>query len=531
MMRYSCTVLSPGQAAGPVHIASSRQAAPALTRVTVEEARDAAATKLAAHSETAKTGGDILLAQKAMLEDPELLTRVQALTASGETAQVAIHQACEEYAAVMDAADDPYLKERAADIREVEALWSDALAPVAEAPVSPGAIVVCQTLLVQDMLDWAQVPVAGVIAGQGSPLMHAALIAQNLGIPVVTVQSRDFRDQVTEGERVAIDTQAGWVDTEPPASSPGHSASAPARIAHPISLPGGAMIEVRANISSLPEAEKIAATGADGVGLFRTEMLLEQAGRLLSAAEQEEIYREAVQKSGKPVIFRTFDIGADKSLAFLDLPSEPNPALGLRGMRMYREHETLLHDQLTALYRASQAGAISVMFPMVASVEDWDFCRDSAARVSEEVGGGAVALGVMVEVPSVGFLVPELVRHQAAFGSLGTNDLSQYFFASDRESRASHQSGLALVRFIHMIAQEAQASHWPLGVCGQLAADPGWAVLFAAMGIYSLSVPLPAVQPVKELLNRVHDFGDLVDQATQDPGGFARTMSQWAARD
>lgn len=524
-MHYSCRVLSPGSTTGPIHIVQATSEAPS-TSTNVQQARESAALQLETQAQHVTTGADILLAQKSMLEDPELLARVEALISSGVSAYSAIAQACDEFANTLLEVDDPYLAQRAADIREVGQLWQNALAPVQEDACPQGSIVLCETLLVQNILTWAEIPVAGVICTQGSPLMHAALIAQNLGIPVVVMDKAAIRD-MHEGQVVSIDGANGVVDTE--AQAPASSPTEQGLLGHtnPITLPSGRTVEVRANIASLVEAGRTTAVGADGVGLFRTEMLLEQAGRLLSISEQEEIYRDVLRKSSGPVIFRTFDIGADKSLAFLDMPSEPNPALGTRGMRLYRTHPTLFQDQLTALYRASEVAPMSIMFPMVTTTEDWDFCRDQAKRVASTVlssPANDVSLGVMIEVPSLGFLVPELALHGAHFASLGTNDLSQYFFATDRESDASYHSGLALLRFIHAIAASARDVQLPLGVCGGLAADVPWAILFAAMGIYSLSVPLPSVQPIKAALSRHKEYEKLVTQAIQGAHDYARIM-------
>ncbi len=491
------TGLAPGQAAGPL----------ARPRVDTRRATAASPDLAAAREQVgqqleqlAEDAGDathaaMVRAQHAMLLDPEWWEAARQRIADGTPAATAVEETGSAFAAQLAALDDKYLAARAEDIREVARLWAHALSGAASSSAPAGSVVATDRLTVSDLLAGSRA--AAYLVHEGSATMHAALIAHNLAIPVVVVPESSALDAVPDGTMVHVDGDRGRVTVG--AGAPIGQRRAPIRKG-PVPWSDGRMIEVRANIGSAQEARAAAEHGADGVGLFRTELFFEAVGRIPSRQDQIDEYQAAVRDVGGPTCFRTFDLGADKPLAGLTPEAEENPALGQRGMRLYASHESVFFDQLTALIAAAAAGSVEIMFPMVSTLADWRYCRDALAALSAK--RPPLAVGVMVEVPSLLFLIPELARAGVDFLSFGTNDLTQYLNAADRGQggRSGSGSPLAVARAVAHAAAQARAHHVRLAVCGSLAAEPGWAALFAALGVDELSVPVPRIPIVKESL-------------------------------
>ena len=281
----------------------------------------------------------------------------------------------------------------------------------------------------------------------------------------------------------------------------------------PAATADGRRLEVAANISSAAEVQPAFENGADGIGVFRTEMLF--AGRESSPSEEEQfaIYAAAARSgAARPVIIRTLDVGGDKPLAYLNLPREANPFLGYRGVRIYAQHAGLLRTQLRAAIRASACGRIWVMAPMVSCVSEVREFRACVARAQEElkVEGAAfdpaMPVGIMVEIPAVAFMIGPLCR-EADFFSIGTNDLAQYFFAADRDNPAV--SAIANVRhpsFLRLLRQIVDAVHdggrW-VGLCGEMGGDVRNLPLLVGLGLDEISGAGSAIPALKDALRRL----------------------------
>ncbi|MCL4496417.1 MAG: PEP-utilizing enzyme [Firmicutes bacterium] len=550
-MRYQAQVLAPGTAQGPCfltsdpHIAQMEkkqedwraarlQAVKALTQMQ-EELQD-------------KASKDIVQAQILMLEDPEWTSRIEALVASNSPAN-AIIESAEEFAASLEQLTDPYLQQRARDIRDVAGLWCRFLREKTLSQPPGGSIVITKTLTVHDVVHWAEIGIHGIVCELGTPLMHASLVAQNLGIPVVALPQALSLFEAMDGSEVLVDGDAGSVFINKTEQGNQRSVA-------PETVPKtrlrlswkGQRLQIFANVSSVAEAARSHAFDAEGIGLVRTEFLLESAGHLLGLEEQTALYRDILRQSPGPTIFRTFDLGSDKALSFWPIEThEPNPALGTRGVRLYYLYPELLRTQLTALAMAGQGpGGVSVMFPMVKDLEDWQHCRRVASDVLSELGlpPFSLHLGVMLEVPSLGFLLPELAANHAEFVSIGSNDLYQYFSATDRERSTPSRpqvdlpkpsisdtspgerhnissADFALARFLAYISEQAGATGLPLSVCGQLATHNRWALLFTALKMFRLSVPAPAIPPLKAYL--FESFRDLPELESE----AAEALSSW----
>jgi phosphocarrier protein FPr len=263
----------------------------------------------------------------------------------------------------------------------------------------------------------------------------------------------------------------------------------------------GHRIEVAANINRAADAPQAVEAGAEGVGLMRTEFLFLERSSIPSEDEQFEAYRDMVQAlHGRPVIIRTLDIGGDKEVPYLNLPKEDNSFLGIRGIRFCLARPDLFIPQLHALYRAAAYGPLHIMFPMIATIEDWRQARDIAEQVRQELNAPHVPLGIMIEVPSAAILADQFAQ-EVDFFSIGTNDLTQYTLAMDRlhPQLAKQADGLhpAVLRMVESTVQAARKAGKWVGVCGGLAGDPKGAVILTGLGVSELSVGIPSIATIK----------------------------------
>jgi phosphocarrier protein FPr len=262
-----------------------------------------------------------------------------------------------------------------------------------------------------------------------------------------------------------------------------------------------------ANIGRAPEAMQALEAGAEGVGLLRTEFLF--LGRTEAPTEEEQYaaYAEMVGAlNGLPLVIRTLDIGGDKAAPYIVTPAETNPFLGVRGIRLCLRQPELFRTQLRAIYRASQLGAVLIMFPMIASLEELRAARDFAEQVRQEVGAAPVEIGMMVEVPSAALMADEFAA-EVDFFSIGTNDLAQYTLAMDRlhPSLGAQVDGLhpAVLRLIQRVVQAAAPVGTWVGVCGGIAGEPLGALILTGLGVDELSMSIPSVAAVKARLRQV----------------------------
>jgi fructose-specific PTS system IIA-like component len=275
----------------------------------------------------------------------------------------------------------------------------------------------------------------------------------------------------------------------------------------------GRMIEVAANLSSAEELAPAFANGADGIGLFRTEMLFAGREQPPSEDEQFEVYAQAARAArGRAVMLRTFDIGADKPVSYFKLPAEGNPFLGYRGVRIYEEHRELLCAQLRAILRASAFGRVHMMVPMVAALEEVLWVKARLAEVRQDLRDRQIAfdpampVGIMIEIPSVAFILDQLCE-EVDFFSIGTNDLVQYFLAVDRGNpkvgRLTNVRHPAFLRFLKQIVDEVRKGGKYIGMCGEMAGDISNLPLLLALGLDEISVASFEIPILKERVSRL----------------------------
>jgi len=273
-----------------------------------------------------------------------------------------------------------------------------------------------------------------------------------------------------------------------------------------------------ANINRAADAPPAVEAGAEGVGLMRTEFIYLERTSVPSEDEQFEAYRDMVQAlDGRPLIIRTLDIGGDKEVPFLNLPKEDNSFLGIRGIRFCLARPDLFIPQLRAMYRAAAYGPMSIMFPMISTLEDWWQARDMAEQVRLELNAPRVPLGIMIEVPSAAILADQFAQ-EVDFFSIGTNDLTQYTLAMDRlhPQLAKQADGLhpAVLRMVASTVQAAQKFGKWVGVCGGIAGDPKGAIILTGLGVSELSVGIPSIAAIKAQL-RAKSFAEMQRIAQQ----------------
>ena len=482
----------------------------ALTR-----ARQQISAQQAANSGAASR---ILDAHLELLADPELIDLAVAGLAGGRSAGFAWREAYSRYAARLEALASALLRERAGDVRDVGGRVLGLLAGVTTAPLefAPGSILIADELTPSETASLDAGRVLGLCTTGGGPTSHAAILARALGLPAVCGVDRAALE-LEDGTAVLLDGTGGTVLKDPDETEVAAARAVMGRLAaqrhserasasEPAATTDGHRIEIAANIGTAEEAVAAVAHGAEAVGLLRSELLFLDRDTAPEEREQAEVYRAvaAALGRGRRLVIRTLDVGGDKPLAYLPLPAEQNPFLGLRGIRVSLERPDLLRSQLRAILTAAALSDVHVMFPMIATLDELRAARRILAE--EQAGGASVRVGVMIEVPSAALTAEHLAR-EVDFFSIGTNDLTQYTLAMDR----GHPRLAALADALHpavlkLISLTVEAAHrhgkW-VGVCGGMAAEPLAVPVLLGIGVDELSVPVPAIAAVKALVRRL----------------------------
>ena len=491
----------------------------------------------AARDSVAEQAGDysaaIFDAHLLFLDDEALLDPVRhAIFDEGKNAAWAWHDAAEAVAADYRALDDEYMQARAEDLIGVARQVVAALTGGGAATLSGPGIVVARELTPADTASLDRTLALGIATAAGSPTSHSAILARSLGIPAA-VGLGEAMLEVPEGTELLLDGDAGTVDVEPTdelvaeyerrAAEHEHSARrARAAAAEPALTRDGRRIEVVANIGSPEDVPAAIENGAEGVGLLRTEFLFLDRDSMPSEEEQYTVYtRIAEGLGGRPLILRTLDVGADKPLPYLLQPPEANPFLGVRGIRLALERPELLETQLRAALRTAAEHPLKVMFPMVATLDEFRRAR----AVLDDVRAGLptpveLEVGVMIEVPAAA-LAAEQFAPELDFFSLGTNDLTQYTLAAERGNAAVADlaDGLhpSVLRLIQIVADAANGRGKWAGVCGELASYPEAVPILVGLGIAELSANAPAIPAVKQAVRDVdsENARDLAERALE----------------
>ena len=527
--------------AGVAHEIERFHAALEASRHDITRIRDGIAAELGKHE------AQIYDAHLLILDDPELKRAVEkGIRDEGRNAGFVFRSYMSAVATRLEQLDDEYLRERRADVLDVERrvlryLLGDG--PRATMALDRPSVLVAHDLSPSDAALLDRTKVMGFVTEVGSRSSHCAIVARGRGIPAV-VSLRGVMQHVKPGDMGAVDGFAGEFELNPdPARQQFYAARRAEFEAEERTLLGihdqpavtldGRRIELGANIELPGEVEQVLATGADGVGLFRTEFFYLGRPELPSEEEQYQAYRGVAEKlAPRPVIFRTMDLGGDKVASYLGMTHETNPFLGWRGIRFALHHPELFSAQLRAIYRASAHGRVRIMFPMISGLDELLRAHELCAAVAQDLTRAGIRfdpeleIGIMIETPSAVWMADVLAQH-AKFFSIGTNDLTQYTLAMDRDNeRLAHlyePLDPAVLRSIRHAFEAAHAAGRWVGVCGEMAGDPMTAVLLLGMGVDELSMTsfdLPRVMAASRSV-RLSDAEAIAREALLQPNAAA----------
>lgn len=499
--------VSAGHAAGPVVTVVHELAEPPAMPTPADPAAEAARIRPVAEAVAARlrdraaqaegTARAVLDTTAAMAADPALISQAEKFVVErGVPAARAVYVAAAGFASALEAAGG-YLAERVRDVRDVRDRVVAGLLGV-EPPGVPEltgpSVLVARDLAPADTASLDPNLVLALVTEEGGPTSHTAILARALGIPAVVacrgVLAAKADGLVVDGAAGRVTVVHGTIDVRAAQVMAVEDWDGTGKTAD------GHGILLLANVGSAEDARAAGAARAEGVGLFRTEFCYLSALDEPTVAEQRIAYSEVLKPfAGKPVVVRTLDAGADKPLAFVEHEPEPNPALGVRGLRLARDRVGLLDRQLTAIAEAAADSGVrlSVMAPMVATAEE------AAWFVARARSNGISRAGVMIEVPAAALTAKEIID-EVDFVSVGTNDLAQYVFAADRQVGAvaalNDPWQPALLRLIALICEAASAAGKPVGVCGEAAADPLLGCVLVGLGVTSLSMNSAALPRV-----------------------------------
>lgn len=470
---------------------------------------------------------DIFRAHLMVLEDPELVDTVQAkIEQEKVNAEHAMHEVAQSFISLFEQMDNEYMRERAADIRDVtKRVLSHLMGVELSVPsqLQDEVIIVAKDLTPSDTAQLDRRFVKGFVTDIGGRTSHSAIMARSMGIPAV-VGTRDMTREAQAGVTLIVDGHEGIVIIDP--SEKEIAAYQEQQILYDkqkeewAQLVGtktmsrdGHHVELAANIGSPLDLDDVLANGAEGVGLFRTEFLYMGRDELPTEEEQFQAYKQVLeQMDGKPVVIRTLDIGGDKHLPYLDLPEEMNPFLGFRAIRLCLDNQDLFRTQLRALLRASVHGNLKIMFPMIATLEEF---RQAKAVLEEEkqsmqdegfVFTQPFEVGIMVEIPAAAMMA-DMFANEVDFFSIGTNDLIQYTLAADRmNERVAYlyqPYHPAVLRLIRQVIEAAHAKGKWVGMCGEMAGDLVAIPILLGMGLDEFSMSASSILPARQLISRM----------------------------
>ncbi|CAH1659928.1 MAG: phosphoenolpyruvate--protein phosphotransferase [Chelatococcus sp.] len=467
---------------------------------------------------------DVLETVRMFANDKGWIRRIREAVTTGLTAEAAVERIQSDTRAKILRQTDPYLRERLHDLEDLADRLLHVLAGAKRGAtredLPENAILVARSMGPAALLDYDRSRLRGLVLEEGGPSSHIAIVARALGIPAVS-RVEGIAGLVEAGDAIIVDGGAGDVQIRPaPDIEAAYAEKARLRARRqeqyrslrgiPAITRDGTTITLQLNAGLLVDLPNIVETGATGIGLFRTELQFMVSERMPSTSDQQTLYRQVlVEAGGTPVTFRTLDIGGDKVLPYMQAAEEENPALGWRAIRIGLDRPGLLRSQLRALLKAGSGYHLKIMFPMVATVEEFLRAKSMVGREQAYLRKyghpepESVSLGVMVEVPSLLFQLDEIASH-ADFLSVGSNDLLQFLFAADRDNkqvsdRFDPLSAPAL-RALRSIAETAGRHNCPVTLCGEVGGRPLEAMALIGIGYRAFSMTPASVGPVKAML-------------------------------
>ncbi len=489
-----------------------------------------------------------------MTRDPSWERRLHDGVRAGLSADASVEAARAEHRARINAAKDPTLRERMSDFEDLDNRLLRALAGRDSlATLPPDAILIARDLGAAELLEYGGARLKGIALEEGGPTGHAAIIARSMSVPMVG-RVAHLLSRIESGDPLILDGEAGALHLRP---EPDVQRAYRQRLSmrsertrafallrdRPAVTKDGRRIALLLNAGLALDVQHLEDTGAEGVGLFRTEFQFMVSETLPRLSSQTKLYRDVLDTAGdRPVTFRTLDLGGDKVAPYMATEREENPALGWRAIRIGLDRPALLRYQLRALVDAAQSRRLRVMFPLVTTVGEFDEARALLEReIAWSVGRGRQApthieVGAMVEAPALAFSIGSL-KDRADFLSVGTNDLMQYFFAADRTNpRVGERYDILsppALRFLKAIQISAAQAGLPLSICGEAAGRPLEAMALAGLGFDRLSMPASGVGPVKQMLLSLDagKIGAFIDERLEGEESSLRGALEQYARD
>ncbi len=493
---------------------------------------------------------EVLEATRLVSADEGWLRRVAEAAKSGLSAEAAVHRVSYQVRERMRRIQDPYLRERLSDLEEMAERMLAAL-DGGEAPLAipQGAILLARRLGPAQLLEWHARGIGGVVIEEGSNAGHAAILARALGLPALG-GAAGMLEAVENGDEAILDADEGQLILRPAPEVRASFQQAllirqeiEAGFAAQRSLPArskdGVRLHLQLNVGLAREMEQLDNTGADGIGLFRTEIAMLARGEVADVPEQAALYARVLDAAGdRPVRFRTLDLGGDKMLKDAPPQVEENPAMGWRSLRIGLDRPAMLRRQLRALLLAAGGRKLSIMFPMVATVAEFRAAKSLLFTEAARVRPAPIELSVgsMIEVPALLFQLPALMA-EADFVSIGSNDLLQFLFAADRGTPALANRydllSAPVLDALERVVDAARKENVDVSVCGEHASRPLDAMVLAAIGITTLSMPAPSLLRLKSMLAQV-DLDALRDVLTAlrrtqaGPASLREPIASWA---
>ncbi|MFP3728572.1 phosphoenolpyruvate--protein phosphotransferase [Priestia filamentosa] len=475
-----------------------------------------------------KDKAEIFEAHLLILEDPELIGNIKNdISHNKVNAEYAVHDVSSVFVEMFESMENEYMKERAADIRDVSKrviLNLMGIEATSLTDIQEDTIIIANDLTPSDTAQLNPVYIKGFATDIGGRTSHTAIMARSLELPAV-VGTKEATEHIKNGDLIVIDGLEGKVVINPKndvltayqSIQQGYLQQKEAlkKLVHEeTTSKDGFKVELAANIGTPEDLKGVIENGAEGVGLYRTEFLYMGRDELPSEEEQFNSYKIVLEKMDKkPVVIRTLDIGGDKELSYLELPKEMNPFLGYRAIRLCLEQQDIFRTQLRALLRASVYGNLKIMFPMVATVEEF---RQAKAILEEEkqnlISQGHkvsedIEVGIMVEIPSTAVASPIFAK-EVDFFSIGTNDLIQYTMAADRmNERVSYlyqPYNPAILRLVKMVIEAAHAEGKWVGMCGEMAGDSIAIPLLLGLGLDEFSMSASSILPARALISKIN---------------------------
>ena len=510
-----------------IHVSNIKEELEKLSEAKTKAIEQLSAIYEKALVEVGETNAQIFEIHMMMIEDDDYNESIiNIIETQSVNAEYAVAVTADNFAEMFSSMDDSYMQARASDVRDISnRIIACMNASDGGNEMSGEKMIVCaDDLAPSETVSLDKDKVLAFVTAFGSSNSHTAILARNMNIPAVICAGEEFLSSIKDGDKLIVDGHTGTIILDPDEDTEKAMLAKQSDDARKKQLLqelkgkenvtiDGTKINVFANIGGVDGIGAVLANDAGGIGLFRSEFLYLESEDYPTEDQQFNAYKRVIESmAGKKVIIRTLDIGADKQIGYFGLEKEDNPALGFRAIRICLTRPEIFKTQLRALYRASAFGTLGIMFPMITSVSEVEkilsICDEVKAELTREgiPFSKNVEIGIMVETPAAA-VISDLLAPMVDFFSVGTNDLTQYTLACDRQNSKlepfcdTHHE--AILRLIKMSADNAHKHGAWIGICGELAADTSLTETFLRMGIDELSVSAPYVLPLRDTIRKI----------------------------